>query len=271
MGTVQFGLPYGISNTEGKTSSEEVKKILDLASSNKIGILDTASAYGNAEEVIGRELIKDFKIVSKFMPPSAGERILEQLEQSLKRLHLSSLYAYLAHRPLELLEYPEQWDELRSFKSTGKVEKIGFSLNEPEELELLLNANFIPDLVQVPYNYFDRRFEAFFKDLKNNDCEIHSRSTFLQGLFFTKLNELDNFFEEVKPLLYQLQKQKDSLPGMLLKFVLENPFIDKVILGVESEQQLAQNLESIKGSFKMIELKQDISDKILIPSRWPKK
>lgn len=269
LGTVQFGLSYGISNKEGKTSSAEVKKILNSAKINGIEILDSASGYGNAEDVLGQNDLADFKLVSKFLPPSDGEKIACQFYKSLEALKFSSIYGYLAHRPLELLNHPEQWEELQNFKAQGKVEKIGFSLNEPLELVKLLEKGYDPDLVQVPYNYFDRRFEPGIKELKKQGCEIHTRSAFMQGLFFMNPNELHKFFDEVKPLLKKLQ-EIDALNGALLKFVTEMPFIDKVIIGVENEVQLLQNIESIKNAPNLPELQSSISKNILIPSRWPK-
>ena len=207
LGTVQFGLPYGISNKAGQTDSIEVTKILKTAKTYKIQVLDSASAYGNSEDVLGQNDLSSFKMVSKFMPDSM-EDISNQLETSLEKLGIQKLHGYLAHRPLNILENPAQWDKLLEFKSKSKVDKIGFSLNEPMELEQLIDKGYIPDLIQVPYNYFDRRFEPYIKDLKKEGCEIHTRSAFLQGLFFMNPNRLDDFFEEVKLPISQLQKKE---------------------------------------------------------------
>lgn len=269
LGTVQFGLPYGISNKKGQTTEEEVVKILETAKSYKIEVLDSASAYGSAEDVLGQNNLSSFEVVSKFMPPSKGKSISFQLDDSLRKLGLTSFYGYLAHRPMEILDYPEQWEELLEFKAKTKVKKIGFSLNEPEELRQLVGKGYVPDLVQLPYSYFDRRFESTMKDLKGRGCEIHTRSAFLQGLFFMNPHKLNNFFNEVKPLITQLQ-EKQPLNGAILKFVLDKPFIDKVIIGVENEIQLVENIESIKKSSSLPELENKISDNILIPSRWPR-
>ena len=270
LGTVQFGLSYGISNSKGQTSPYEVKNILKRAKHNKIDVLDSASAYGNAEEVLGQNDLQEFKVVSKFVPPSSGESVALQLEQSLRNLSLEKLYAYLAHRPSDLLKHPEHWEELNAFKEAGKILKIGFSLNEPHELEELLNNGFEPDLVQVPYNYFDRRFENGIVKLRRNGCEIHTRSTFLQGLFFMDPEDLGIFFDQIKPLLIELQKKRSMLPGQLIKFVIEKPFIDKIILGIETEKQLKENINSIEPAMSLPPLKQMISDELLIPSKWPK-
>jgi len=269
LGTVQFGLQYGISNEKGQTPAEEVVKILETAKSYKIEVLDTASAYGSSEEILGANDLSSFKIISKFMPPQDGGSISKQFEHSSKKLGLGFLYGYLAHRPMDVLEHSEQWEELLNLKAEAKVKKIGFSLNEPEELEHLLEKGYSPDLVQVPYNYFDRRFEDLMIALKKNNCEIHTRSAFLQGLFFLNPHKLDVYFNEVKPLITQLQEKK-PLNGALLKFVLEKSFIDKVIIGVENESQLMQNIENLEKAPSLPELKNKISENILIPSRWPK-
>lgn len=268
LGTVQFGLSYGISNSTGQTTEGEVGKILNIAKAFKIDILDSASAYGNSENVLGRNDLSAFKMVSKFMPPQ-DELISVQLENSLSALGLSSLYGYMAHRPSEILKNPSQWQELQYLKECRKVMKIGFSLNEPEELFQLLEHKFYPDIVQVPFNYFDRRFQTAMIKLKSEGCEIHTRSAFLQGLLFVDPNELSSYFDEIKDHLRKLQRL-EPLGGALLKFVLQKPFIDKVIIGSENAIQLKQNIDSLAMAPSLPEFKQTISNKILIPSRWPK-
>jgi aryl-alcohol dehydrogenase-like predicted oxidoreductase len=268
LGTVQFGLAYGISNKDGQTTSLEVSKILKTAQSFGIDVLDSASAYGNSEDILGKNELSSFKMVSKFMP-SGFKPIGDQLETSLRNLGLKKLHGYLAHRPMDILENPSEWDNLLKFKSTSKVDKIGFSLNEPWELEKLIEKGYNPDIVQIPYNYFDRRFESLIIELKGKGCEIHSRSTFLQGLFFLSENELPDFFQEVKPLIKDLQ-QNNLLNGALLKYVLDKKFIDKTIIGVENNRQLIENVENVNLAPTLPELQLEISDNILIPSRWPK-
>lgn len=269
LGTVQFGLNYGISNTGGQTSQEEVSRILAVALQNNVTMLDTASAYGSAEEVLGKSNISGFNIVSKFMTPITGETITMQLHRSLEKLKQDSLYGYLAHRPGELADNTSIWDELIHLKASGIIEKIGFSLNTVEELEALLDKHMVPDLIQVPYNYLDNRFEKLMIELHENGCEIHTRSAFLQGLFFRDTETLPVFFDEVKLIITQLQKNS-SLSGSLLKYVLDKPFVDKVIIGVENVEQLEQNLKEIDSAQPLPELEYGFSENILMPMHWPK-
>ena len=72
LGSVQFGLDYGISNVSGQVSFKEVEKILKLAKESSIETLDTSSGYGNSEKVLGSVGVNDFKIVTKTAPLHLG-------------------------------------------------------------------------------------------------------------------------------------------------------------------------------------------------------
>lgn len=271
VGSVQFGLPYGISNTTGQTTPKEVTKILDFAFANGIRIIDTASAYGTSEAVIGQLHNNRFALVSKFMPPQKSEHISELLDKSLGLLQTEYLYGYLAHRPLDLLEGPKVWTDLQSIKETGKIKKIGFSLNTPEEFYQLDKAGFKPDLVQVPFNYFDTRFTEILRQLKSEGCEIHTRSTFLQGLFFTDVEKLSPFFDPLKPKLQYLHKQYgDKLQGALLQYVMQQPFVDVVIVGIETAEQLETNVNNIVDAQNLEPIDIYFSEELLMPMHWPK-
>jgi aryl-alcohol dehydrogenase-like predicted oxidoreductase len=270
LGTVQFGLPYGISNTNGQTSSAEVKSILNLAIKNGINCIDTASAYGNAEQVLGENDLKPFRIVSKYISPTKENPLNTQLQNTLSYLKVEKLYAYLAHRPTEILADNTQWEILKEKKSAGFMEKIGFSLNDPSELSDLLDAGFLPDIIQVPYNFIDNRFEKQMIDLKSKGCEIHTRSAFLQGLFFKNVDSLPVFFDAVKPLIKDIQNQTKYISGSLLNFVLAKPFVDKVIIGVENTLQLQNNLNDLSYSVNLVNnTGLTIPKEILMPSNWP--
>lgn len=270
LGTVQFGLNYGISNKNGKTPTNEVSRILSAAKEFGIDIIDTAYAYGNSQEVLGQVGVNGFKVVSKFIPPTESVTLGAQVQTTLELLGVESLYAMLAHRPLSVTENPKLWDDLLQFKQSGKIQKIGFSFNTQAEAHAVLSAGYIPDLVQVPFNYFDRRFVKIIRDLKATGCEIHTRSAFLQGLFFLNPNELPSFFNPVKDLLTDIQQNYKPVEGALLNFCINQDFIDRVVFGVNNQEQLLQNINSINEAKPLPELTTSIPDEILTPSMWPK-
>lgn len=266
LGTVQFGLPYGIANRTGQPDKATVRSVLDLALSNEISLLDTASAYGTAELVLGELGSEGFQIVSKYMPPESNVSIEEQLHSTLEILKHDTLYGYLSHRPQNLLKHPEQWEVLNEQKSEGFIQKIGYSLNEPAELDQLLEVGMIPDLIQIPVNYFDRRFIPYFETLKSHGTEIHARSAYLQGLFF--LRDFPQRFTPIAPVVRELQASISNLPAALLAHVLNYKHIDKVIIGVQNPAQLSDVLDTLDSAESLPEFSEQLPDEILMPSKW---
>ena len=73
LGTVQFGLHYGVSNAAGRVSADEVARILDAAEAAGIRVLDTARGYGTAEAVLGElHAGERFDVVTKTLPVADG-------------------------------------------------------------------------------------------------------------------------------------------------------------------------------------------------------
>ena len=71
LGTVQFGIAYGVSNQCGRVPEARVREILLAATRAGVDLLDTAAAYGDAETVISRvsnALGRPFLVVSKTLP-----------------------------------------------------------------------------------------------------------------------------------------------------------------------------------------------------------
>ncbi|MDH4473106.1 MAG: aldo/keto reductase [Fluviicola sp.] len=252
LGTVQFGLPYGINNPIGVPSDKDLSQLLDTAFSNGIRYLDTATAYGNAEERLGKLATHDFNIVSKFPVVATIAELQAQFSVSCQHLNRTSLYGYLAHNAAILLKSPVLWNYLQELQSTENIQKIGVSLYHPEELLRLLDMGIIPQLVQVPYSLLDRKFEPYFEQLKALKVEIHTRSSFLQGLYFKSPNELPAVLQPLKPALMQLHRlvreSAFDMETVALNFVINNPLIDQVVIGVETVSQLENNLRATMAS-----------------------
>ena len=71
MGTVQLGQHYGINNALGrKPNLQESFNLLEKAINSGVNFFDTASAYGDAEIILGKFGINRFpvKIISKLRP-----------------------------------------------------------------------------------------------------------------------------------------------------------------------------------------------------------
>lgn len=270
LGTVQFGLQYGV-NSAGRPSEDAVKGILAEAAKGGITTLDTSSAYGNSEEVLGDSIATPelFNIVSKY--PKGEIPVDEMFSSSLRRLKVDHLYGYLLHHFEVYKNNPAVWDEFIHLKESGKVQKIGFSLYTPEELELILKNGSPFDLIQVPFNIFDKKFLPYMRDLHEKGVEIHVRSTFLQGLFFKDRNALPEKLQPMKKYLLQLdefsKKSGLSISEIALNYNLQNPYIEGVLIGVDNVEQLQMNLNSVKDTPIDIEIEVK-EQELLNPVNW---
>ena len=278
LGTVQFGIPYGINNIKGIPDGNEIKNIFRLAHDSGISILDTAPAYGDAEIKIGEFSNSKFKVVTKFSYANNEIELRSQLKKSLQDLGTSNVYGYLAHNADNLLKVPELWRVLSEARDEKLIKKIGYSLYSPEQLDMLLSNGLIPDLVQIPYSLLDRKFETALSILKNLGAEIHVRSVFLQGLYFKNPNELPFKLAPLKSQLVDLQKlckmHSLSIGALALNFVVQNLNVDQVVIGVEKESQLKQNLEMIQTLENQNGLMEEVrklvvsNKNLLNPANW---
>lgn len=258
LGTVQFGLEYGINNRRGKPSAEEVFAMLDLARSRGIHYLDTAAAYGNAEELLGqwfqsRGCQDEFKVISKLRPnliegdgPNVPGQVLEQLRGSLERLRIKCLNGYLLHTPANFYN-PQIIKGLQQAKEKGLTENIGVSIYEVETALDVVRSGLV-DYIQIPYNAFDQRLDGhdFYTAARANGVTVFARSPFLQGLLFMEPEEAPERVAEARPHLEEFAAivgrhgLRRSEACML--FSLLNEGNNYVVFGVDSLEQLEEDL-----------------------------
>ena len=272
LGTVQFGLNYGITNSKGITPGVEVKQILDYYYSEGGRVLDTSMAYGVSEKVIGEYHNNRFKIITKLSWEHI-DNLENHLTLSLSKLKVSKVYALMLNTADILNENPSIWSEMQKIKNSGKCNKIGFSLYTTGQLEILLDKNIIPDIVQLPMSVADRRFVPFLKRLKELGTEVHVRSVFLQGILLGTPSKLDTNFKELFPLLTKMREtvSNDLLPGYLVKVIADIKELDYVVLGVNDVRQLKENFSSMRKIKKTNINEFDeykISKKVVLPHLW---
>lgn len=248
LGTVQFGVNYGINNTSGQVTQEEVCNILKIAEEQGIRTLDTSSGYGASEMVLGKTIKETntlFNIVSKY--PRSEKSVRESFQTSIDNLGVETLYGYLIHHFDFYQENPEIFDEMTSLKDEGKIQKVGFSLYNVEQLQYLLDKKVRFNIIQFPYNIFDKQFEPYMAKLTEMGVEIHTRSAFLQGLFFKdpqtlpeKLKPLKNYLDSLH--IYCAQ-HGITVEQLALGYVLANPYVKGALIGVDNHSQLEANLK----------------------------
>lgn len=278
LGTVQFGLQYGISNTVGIPTDADLNEIFETAKKKNILTFDTAIAYGNAEERIADFLPENSQIISKFPKVQSGLELNYTIENSIKRLKRDELYGFMAHNGNFLIENPSLWEVLVKFKENKIIQKIGYSLYTPEQLEALLKLDLIPDIIQIPFSLLDQKFSSYLKELKSKNVEIHARSVFLQGLYFLNLKTLPEKLIPLKTELHQLneivERNHLNMIDLALNFVCLNENIDKVVVGVENNVQLLKNIHSVENWDKNLSVFEEVNNikvvhkELLNPVNW---
>lgn len=278
LGTVQFGTNYGISNNLGIPDDTELCKIFDIAFLNEINILDTAPSYGDAEERIGVFSKNRFNVISKFNNVENNKTLLNSLNKSLERIKQNQLYAYMAHNSDELISNPDLWEFLNIEKEKDRINKIGYSIYTVAQLEQLLLLEMMPDIVQIPYNLLDIKFESYLPELKSYGTEIHIRSVYLQGLFFMDAQYLPVKLQPLKSALIEIKRlsveNNLTISQLLLSYVNYNQYVDKIVIGVASSKQLLDNLRDIstdplnKNLLEEIRLIKVTDAELLNPFNW---
>lgn len=259
LGTVQFGLNYGVANTDGQVSARQAKYIVDRALKAGMDTLDTAIVYGNSEEELGKIGIESWRVVTKLpeVPvdcKDVSSWVTDQVECSLERLGLSEVYGLLLHQPEQLLgdEGVSLYRCLCELKENGKVRKIGLSIYDPQELEAIISSSPI-DIIQAPFSVLDRRLiESGWADrLRRMGVEIHARSIFLQGLLLMTKEQRPSKFNrwaETWSEWHQWLNQTGLTPlQACLRFSLSQELIDRVVIGVDSVAQLKEILSCADG------------------------
>jgi aryl-alcohol dehydrogenase-like predicted oxidoreductase len=283
LGTAQFGFSYGIANTNGKVTNEMAKKILSRAKEANINTLDTAISYGESEQCLGNAGVGGWNLITKL--PPIPENCLDvtdwvncQINASLQRLKAESIMAIMLHRPKQLLESNGRclWAALQALKNKGIIEKIGFSIYDVEELDLLL-GEFKADIVQAPYNLLDQRLKksGWLEKLHQDGVEVHVRSIFLQGLLLMNDKYRIKKFSRWSLLWKKWERWlRDSNLSPLeacIGFVNSEPLIDIVVIGVDSLQQLEQIIKTLALNKNIDQIPQEIvtiDQDLINPSNW---
>lgn len=280
LGTVQFGLAYGVANQEGQVSRSTAKAMLELAAEHRVDTLDTAIAYGESEACLGEAGIGGFKVVSKLpaVPEGCADVdawVQEQVALSLARLGAGSMYGLLLHRPEQLLAEggAALYGALQRLKETGQMQKMGISIYDPGQLHALI-PRYRFDLVQAPLNLVDRRLHTsgWLQRLKDGEVEVHTRSAFLQGLLLMPRSAIPARFAPWAELWDRwhgwLGAHDMTAVQACLAYPLSFPGIDRVVVGADSMGQLSEILlAAVNGRHDFPDLQCDAED-LINPARW---
>lgn len=282
LGTVQFGLNYGIQGNH-RPDLDLVYSLLDKAISCGIFCFDTAIAYGDAEQILGRyfetrKVIDDnVKIITKDKSSYSLNQLISNIKESINRLHIRKLYGFLYHDSSSVYNN-QSMNMLKTVRKEQYAEKIGVSIYTPDEA--LQAINYDIDIIQVPYNLFDNRLDkvVFFKKAKEKGIEIYARSSLLQGLALMDCNNLPDNVKFAKVYLSKFddlcKKYNISRLNAAVNYVSFNEYIDYIVFGTDNMRQLSEYLSirdcSVPSDFiKEIKITFDkVPEKLVNPVLW---
>jgi aryl-alcohol dehydrogenase-like predicted oxidoreductase len=294
IGTVQIGTTYGI-DTLGKPSDEEARLILKYALDNGINVFDTAPSYGNSEEIIGNFLSNYPKsgicIVAKLdcrynddniwqNKQILSKKIREDFNSSCSNLGLSKILIHLVHgAPYAFRDKGVVLDILTEMKYEEKIGSVGVSIDTDDELKKCIEDKRV-EVVQIPFNILDRRLSVsgLIERARERGLVVFARSTYLQGLLLMEperipkhLGEAVKFIEE----LCRIAKESNrSIKELCLKYVLSINGISSIIVGINSIEQIKENIKVFdsrpleKETIKAIEAMIIPPEYIISPYMW---
>ncbi len=277
IGTAQFGMQYGVSNTTGVPNQKELKNIINYCLENNIKFLDTAASYGNSEKTLGKTGVKDFKIITKIKVNKTCnlQSLLSSLRDSCEKLKVNKLEGVLLHSYISSKNDDHFFSVLEEIKKTKLVNKIGVSIYSAEDM-IKIYKNFSVDIFQIPLNILNRGsfLENVLGDIRSNGTEIHIRSIFLQGLLLMDKNVRPSYFKKWEKLFLEwdlwLEEQGFSSLEACLSFALYSKNVDKVLIGIDSLKQLKEIVKKLK-TLKEIELPKTFisqDNNLINPANW---
>ena len=292
LGTAQLGMDYGIANKAGKPSKEKAFKILRKAFELGINSIDTASAYGDSEQLIGNFLAinpvcRDRVFITTKLPSMSklgieNQEVTNFVEKaaraSFKKLgvRISNFMLHDFHD----LQYGNVLEKsLIKLKQSGIIDHVGVSIYEPEEAESIMQYK-IFDTIQLPINLLDHRFlkNNLLKRLKARGFTVFARSVFLQGLLTMNPANIPKNLSEVKNYFYDLREIAINsglkMKELAIAFVASITEVDSIVIGVDNENQLVSNFEYVKLSISqqtvelITQVIRGIDESIIDPRKW---
>lgn len=284
LGTVQFGMQYGIAS-KGRPDYNQAEKMLEYAFEHRIRTIDTAGAYGEAEQIVGDFLANigrgEVNIITKIRPGilynvepgNYYQALKDALKGSLRNLRTNYVDGCLFHNAEYALN-EEALAALNKLKKDRMVKKTGISIYLPREFSAAIASPFV-DIIQIPYNILDTRLDGL---LKKTNQEIFARSAFLQGLLLMNLEDVPPALADIKPYILRIDSFCDyhgyTRLSLLLNFLKSQPKIDKLVFGVDNIDQLKEIIDAYNAPVDLTAVREltyefaGIDERIISPNLW---
>ena len=276
LGTAQFGMEYGVANRTGTPDESRVAEILDQAYISGIRILDTAAAYGESENALGRVGVSGWEVMTK-VPSLSGlsddqldEAVYGSVLRSLDCLKIDCLSAVLFHDHRDMIGERGRrvLGAMERLRAENHVRSLGVSIYTSSDLEGLEHAK--TQIVQAPFNVLDQRILG-----SNLSAELHVRSVFLQGLLLMTPRVRPAYFGRWNGLLTRFEERVHDSGldpvAFCLGFAAQQPAVAKCVVGVEHPDQISGILAAFEGGWNAEIEAEDLASidlDLIDPRRW---
>lgn len=278
LGTANFGAQYGITNPK-KLTQTEVNRILEW-SVNKLEFLDLSLDYEGATQAV-EHLSNKFQISSKVILEGKLQKgeITELINREIRMLGVEGIQLLWVRSQKEFpSNSPQLWLELIELKQQQRIEKIGFSIYDTDEVEKLVEIFPGIDCFQVPENVADRRFSEYVEANPSlrNDFEFVIRSIFLQGLLTMPKNAIPPRLRSIirfrDKLMHHTETQEQSLTQIVCRYVSQLDWISGVVIGTNTLVQLKETYsyltEGVDFPFHWLQDLPKLPKEVIDPRTW---
>lgn len=287
LGTVQLGMNYGIANTDGQPKYHSALEIVRTAWEGGVNEFDTAISYGESEAVLG-SILRELDIAAKAKVNSKPDTkwdgedfdaLDRDLDASLKRIGVDRLHTLLLHREHLLDNWDRFGPDLIRLVDEGRINHIGVSVYAPDSALKALSLEGL-DVVQIPSNFLDRRFEkaGVAKSAADLGKTLQIRSIFLQGVIFMQPETMPESMRFAESEIRDIRRMLDSLELSPLEaamgYARQAWSGSGILFGAETAQQVRENLTAFNTPVpdELLDEAQtrfpDVPEKVLNPALW---
>jgi aryl-alcohol dehydrogenase-like predicted oxidoreductase len=266
LGALMFATRVG--NSDPEDSIKIIHKALDAG----INLVDTADAYGDSEEVVGRALKgrrDDVVLATKFGRPVGADPnhqgtsrrwIITAVESSLRRLQTDRIDLYQVHRPDPGTDIGETLSALTDLVRSGKIRAFGTSAMPASDL---VEAHWVADqrglerfrTDQPPYSILNRGIERevlpvaqrygmgilawgpLGQGMLTGRVRRGQDSDVIRAKIFAAFND-ERRLDVVERLIPLAQEAGLSMPHLAMAFAISHPGITSALLGARTMEQL---------------------------------
>jgi aryl-alcohol dehydrogenase-like predicted oxidoreductase len=285
LGALMFATQVG--NSDPKDSIRIIHKALDSG----INLIDTADAYGDSEEIVGRALKgrRDHVVlttkVSRPMGTDPNQQgasrrwIMTAIENSLRRLQTDHIDVYQIHRPDPDTDIEETLSAMTDLVRSGKVRAIGTSTMPASDI---VEAQWVAErrglerfrTEQPPYSILNRSIEREVLPVAQRygmgilvwgplgqgmltGRVRRGQDTDVRRAQIHKAFSDDRRLDAVEQLIPLAQEAGLSMAHLAMAFAIAHPGVTSALLGARTMEQLDDLLAGVD-----VALTDDVLDRI---------